>query len=354
MLGPPTLRQPPATLLLTLRGSVLRADLSWSTLTGRSVRELEGLHIGSVILPGDHEPLQAAIDRLIGTGEPQVLSVHITNAAGRTVPVDVELMLIGDPDGATTFLLSVRSGVRVTPGTVHQAWRRGHMTLFAQPIFDAATLGIIRHELLVRMLVPGGTVPAADFLPVIERLGLGIDVDCWVAGRAVAMLGVPSREAMVLEVNVTAASIRHPAHFLRTLAVALGPGDVQGRRLMVALPGEAVAVHPEAARRLLAGLAALGVGTALDHVDGSLADLRAIAALPFDTIKLSRRLTTGALQHDNGLASLIRVVEAAHESRSETVASSVDDDETVTLVRRYGVDAVQGYRFGAPVRVTRA
>jgi PAS domain S-box-containing protein len=354
MLGSPTLRQPPATLLLTLRGSVLRADPSWGTLTGRSVRELEGMHIGAVVLEEDHDALRAAIDRLLVEGEPQVLSVHIRNAVGRTVPLDVELMLIGDPDGATTFLLSVRSGVRVTPGTVHQAWRRGHMTLFAQPIFDAGTLRVIRHELLVRMLVPGGTVPAADFLPVIERLGLGIDVDCWVAGRAVTMLGAPGREAMVLEANVTAASIRHPTHFLRTLAVALDASGISGRRLMVALPAEAVAVHPEAARRLLAGLTALGVASALDHVDGSIDDLRAIAALPFDTIKLSRPLTSHALHHDDGLAALIRVVEAAHDAEAETVASSVDDEDTVALVRQYGVDAVQGYRFGAPVRATRA
>jgi EAL domain-containing protein (putative c-di-GMP-specific phosphodiesterase class I) len=115
-----------------------------------------------------------------------------------------------------------------------------------------------------------------------------------------------------------------------------------------------VAVHPEAARRLLAGLTALGVASALDHVDGSIDDLRAIAALPFDTIKLSRPLTSHALHHDDGLAALIRVVEAAHDAEAETVASSVDDEDTVALVRQYGVDAVQGYRFGAPVRATRA
>lgn len=349
----PGTRIPPASLLLSLRGSVLTADPAWTVFTGLDVERLQDSDVWDVVEEPDHRALRAAIDELVAGGTPVLLALGVQHTGGRGVPVLVELALLDDAAGAPVLTLAARTGAGVTPGMVHEAWRHGRLTLYAQPIRDAGSLAVIRHELLVRMLLPDDRlVPASSFLPAAERMGLAVDIDCWVAGRAGAMLAGPGREAMVLELNVTAATVRRPELFLRTLEMVLGAEQIAGGRLMVALPSEAVMAHPEAALHLLAGLKGLGIGTALDHVGGTGDELELIDLLPFDTIKISGRLAADALADGHGLARLVRVVEAAHRRDAEAVASSIDDSEALTLVRVHGVDALQGFQLGAPVEAT--
>ncbi len=75
-------------------------------------------------------------------------------------------------------------------GRVKDALDEGRLVLHAQPIIDLGTGAVISHELLVRMLGPGGTVVAPGrFLPAAERFGLIVEVDRWVMHEAVALAG---------------------------------------------------------------------------------------------------------------------------------------------------------------------
>ncbi len=338
----------PATLLLSVGGGVLRADPGWATLTGLEAGLLATVDVWDLVAAHDHETLRVAIERVVGGGGPVELTLAVRRGPSGVRPLAVELVHMDD-SAAPVLALTHRSGSAPTPGMVHEAWRHGRLSLDAQPIYDSGGIEIIRHELLVRMRLRDGRIlRAADFFGAAERLGLAVDIDCWVAGKALALLAADVGGTTALEVNVAGATVRQPAVLLRTLGLVLGASAVAPGRLMVALPGEEVTRHPEAARRLLVGLRALGVATALDHVQGTPEDLAVIDLLRFDTIKISGRLAAAAAGGEDGLARFVSVVEAAHRQSAEAAVASIDDLQTLRLARAEGADAFQGFQLAEP------
>lgn len=342
------------TMLLSPRGSVLRVDPGWASLTGLDAEDIAAGDVWRLVAAADHGTLLSAIDAVAAGAEEAELLIGIRQQGGGHRPMAVELVLVDEAAAAPVLALSVLPSAVAqgapTPGMVHEAWRHGRLTLVAQPIYDSTARDVVRHELLVRMrLRDGREVRAAQFLPAAERLGLTLDIDCWVGGRAVALLAADAGGTSMLEVNIGTATVRHPETFLRSLAVVLDAATIEPRRLTVALPGAGVTVDPEAARRLLTGLTQLGVQTALDHVDGTEDELAVIDLLPFDTIKISGRLASSATDGEDGLARLAQVIDAAHRRHAEAAVSSIDDPDTLRMARDQGADMLQGFELSPPI-----
>ena len=67
---------------------------------------------------------------------------------------------------------------------IEEALERDLFVLYAQRIVDVASGETLRHELFVRMVVGQELIPAADFVPAAEEIGLIQEIDRWVLSRA--------------------------------------------------------------------------------------------------------------------------------------------------------------------------
>jgi EAL domain-containing protein (putative c-di-GMP-specific phosphodiesterase class I) len=323
-------------LLLTARGTVLAAGATWAALLGWPRQDLELLDVAELVTPAQRPLLRARLD---APAPRPALALRLRHAAGHEVRavLEAERTVRRGHDGPLLALRVVRvPGDRaLTRGAVHAAWRHRRFALWAQPILDATTLEVVRHELLLRLVTEEGDVlPAGRVLPVLERLGLTAEVDRWVVGCAAGLqpaLGAP------LEVNLGAATLAEPDALMRTLELALKDAGTDPAQLVLALPCAAVLEDLPRAAAFVDAVGALGCRTAIDGIADE-AELDALHALPVDVLKLTPAAATEPI-----------VAAAARSTGRLTSAEAIDNADSLFTLRLLGVQHAQGYHLAPPV-----
>lgn len=227
---------------------------------------------------------------------------------------------------------------------IREALDEGRVAVDGQPIVDLGSGAVVREELLVRMLDEhGDRIPSAAFLPAAERFGLIGEIDLLVLERAVGLAAA----GRAVAVNVSARTLANPA-YLAALEEAIGAG------LDPALLGfeltEAIAVAHMADAQAFAGrIRELGCNLALDDFGSGFSSFAYLKQIPAQYLKIDIELIR-ELRRDRGDQDLVRaIVAVARGLGQRTVAEGVEDEETLDVLRRLGVDLVQGFGLGAPV-----
>jgi EAL domain-containing protein (putative c-di-GMP-specific phosphodiesterase class I) len=196
------------------------------------------------------------------------------------------------------------------------------------------------------MLGRGGElISPGSFLPVCETYGLIDEIDHWVISEAARIAGTGRR----VEVNLSAKSINpqlidYIDHQLR--AAGANPGNLIFELTKTALLGDI-----DTGQQFAAGLEALGCQLALDDFGTGFASLTYLTRLPTHYLKIDVEFvrdlpTNGTNQH------LVKsIVQLAHGLGKETVAEGVENEETLALLRGYGVDYAQGYHLCRPAPI---
>jgi diguanylate cyclase (GGDEF)-like protein/PAS domain S-box-containing protein len=235
---------------------------------------------------------------------------------------------------------------------LRQAIANDRFVLHAQPIrpLAAALDGPPRYELLMRMLRDTDElVMPAEFLHDAERHGLIAEIDEWVLHEAIRLLGVHERSGtpVALAVNVSAVTMNRPE--MGELVVSeLAAAGIPPARLTVELSetgrSSDLPLSREFAKRLHEG----GCKLALDDFGAAFATLQFVKHIPFDIIKIDgeyiRELPTSPADQ----LIVKAVTEIVHGFGAEVVAEFVGDQETVDLLKGFGVAYGQGYFLGRP------
>lgn len=220
--------------------------------------------------------------------------------------------------------------------------------LYAQPILDVRKGAVTRHELLLRMAAESGEmIPPVTFLHVAEEFGLIQAVDRWVIHNAVALIGEHPERKLTLEVNLSGASITDPG-VIALVEQELADSGIDPRSLVFEVTETAAIVNIEQANRFARRLAELGCAFALDDFGAGFGSFYYLKHLPFDFLKIDgdfiRKLPSSAPDQ----LTVKAIVQIAHGLKKKTIAECVEDEATLGLLKRYGVDFAQGYRIGVP------
>jgi EAL domain-containing protein (putative c-di-GMP-specific phosphodiesterase class I) len=334
-------------LVITLRGHIAGMGPPWVEALGHRQAGVGLLDMDDLVAEADQPLLREHLDRLAaGRDATARLRLRLRDIRGEPVPVTLRLDLVRRPDGTPVYVLASLTGVvpgdELDAATVQDAWRRRRVVLWRQPIRDLDSMEVIRHELLVRLLLEDGTLaPASRFVGVLGRLGLGSELDRWIAARAIRLLADDPDPRAVLEANLSAQAPSDRTALLAVLGVTLRDTGVEPGRLVLALPNAALRDPSDDPDALLDGLHRLGVRTAVDGVRGTYAELEALERLPFDVVKLDPAMADDP-------RALHDVVESAHRQGASTVGERVVDPALLSAMQRGGVDEAQGYHLGPP------
>lgn len=231
---------------------------------------------------------------------------------------------------------------------IREALEGNKLLLYDQPILDLRTGGIEQHELLIRMHGPDGEIiPAGGFLDVAERFGLIEAIDRWVVAQAIDLLEREARTDLCLEINLSARSVTDPRIPL------LVEQAVVDRRLdpskLIFEVSETVAIaNVVDARRFADRIRGLGCRFALDNFGAGFGSFYCFKHLPFDYIKIDGEFITRLLTGTTDQLVVRALVEVARGLGMRTIAEFVGDEDTVALLRSYGVDYAQGFHVGHP------
>jgi diguanylate cyclase (GGDEF)-like protein/PAS domain S-box-containing protein len=234
-----------------------------------------------------------------------------------------------------------------------EALRDDRFTLYAQPIVPLQGAAGDRYELLVRMLGRDGQViPPGAFLPVAERFDLVQQIDRWVVREAIELLAAHHRRGhdVIFEVNLSAKSLGED-DLLDDIARLLESTGVDPSRLVFEVTETAAIINVDRAKQFARRLNELGCGFALDDFGAGFASFYYLKHLPFDYLKIDGEFVERLSESTTNQLVVQSVVAIARGLGKQTIAEYVGDDETLELLRAYGVDHAQGFHLGRPVPV---
>jgi EAL domain-containing protein (putative c-di-GMP-specific phosphodiesterase class I) len=119
-------------------------------------------------------------------------------------------------------------------------------------------------------------------------------------------------------------------------------------QLIVEVTETAAIVNIERARRLSRRLGDLGCHFALDDFGSGFGSFYYLKHLPFDFVKIDGDFIRSLASDHTDQLTVQAIVRIAAGLGRETIAEFVQDEETLALLRQYGVDHAQGYHLGAP------
>lgn len=230
---------------------------------------------------------------------------------------------------------------------VAEAVRTRRMRLAYQPVVlsgNPAKAGF--HEGLIRILDPSGrTIPARDFIHVVEPHALGREIDC--IALAIAIESLARHPDLRLSINMSARSVGWP-RWQRVLKRGLNRHPGAGNRLILEF-GEASAMTvPELLADFIAGLRPKGISFALDGFGAGPFALRHLRELSFDILKIDASYSRAVHTNPDNQVLVAAFLALSRQFDMVTVAQGVESEAEAAWLTALGIDCLQGYHFGAP------
>jgi diguanylate cyclase (GGDEF)-like protein len=237
---------------------------------------------------------------------------------------------------------------RLIEADLRMALIRGEFEVHYQPQIGMRSRRIDGFEALVRWRCPTrGMVPPADFIPLIEEMGMIGVVGEWVLQQACAQ-AVLWPDEITIAVNASPMQVEAPG-FAACVQRALAGSGLPGHRLEIEVTENLLLRDEPSVLTALADLRALGVRIVLDDFGTGYASLSQLARFRFDRIKIDRSFIS-APETSADHAVIVRAIAALGLSLGvPTTAEGVETAQQLLQVSEDGCTSVQGYYFSRPI-----
>ncbi len=234
-----------------------------------------------------------------------------------------------------------------TLSMVSAALETRRLRLAFQPVvmtFDTDRIGF--YEGFIRVLDPSGrTIPARDFIGVVETQELGRRIDC-----AVLQMGLNTLArlpALRLSINMSARSIGYPG-WTRVLRQTLKACPRIGERLILEISESSAMMVPEIVIAFMHDMQKEGISFALDDFGAGFMAPRYFRNFLFDMVKIDGQFIHGVDANPDSQVMVEALVALAGTFEMFTVAEGVETFAEAEYLRAAGLDCLQGYLFGSP------
>jgi EAL domain-containing protein (putative c-di-GMP-specific phosphodiesterase class I) len=233
------------------------------------------------------------------------------------------------------------------------ALEQGHLCAHYQPIVAARDRTVAGFEALVRWHDNElGEVTPEEFIPIAEDMGIVRRLGQMVIDQACGFTASLTDPEMSVTVNVSGSQLMDEA-FPIFVAETLQKYDLTGDRLFFEIT-ESVAMEAESSIwQVFEELTSVGVRLIVDDFGTGFSNLARLKELPFVAIKIDREFIRD-LPNSPQDSAIFRAMHAiAKELNLKIVAEGIENADQEEFVCRFGVDYLQGFRFGHPVPVNK-
>lgn len=239
---------------------------------------------------------------------------------------------------------------------LRHALEQNEFVLYYQPQFSGDGKRLTGAEALLRWRHPRrGLVPPGDFIPVLEELGLVVDVGDWVITEACRQLRTwHQAKVRVPKVSVNISARQFSDGQLGTrIANILRSTGLPPACLELELTESILMREVSEAMQILAGLKNLGLSIAVDDFGTGYSSLNYLKQFPIDVLKIDRTFVDGLPSGEQDAQIARAIIAMAHSLNLAVIAEGVETHEQLDFLREHGCDEVQGYLFGRPMPANR-
>jgi PAS domain S-box-containing protein len=232
---------------------------------------------------------------------------------------------------------------------IQEALTEDGFILYSQPIIDLHTGEIVQRELLIRMRDasapedPSRLIAPGDFLPVAEEFGVITEIDRWVIDHGIDIAAT----GLAVELNVSGRSISGPG-LVDHIQGAIQRTGADPEKIVFEITETALVSDEPAAREFVENLHALGCRVALDDFGTGYGGFTYVKQLPVDFLKIDVEFVRDVQTNSASRNVIQAIVNLAAGFGLKTVGEGVEDEASLRLLRKLGVDYAQGFHVGRP------
>jgi len=232
---------------------------------------------------------------------------------------------------------------------LHQAIVNNEIVFHLQPVYGFKEERIIGAEALARWPLASGTVPAEEFIPVVEQAGLtGALTNLALNSTLREWAGWENGVNMTVSVNLSMQELADP-ELPDMIRRALGTWRVDPASLTLEVTETVIMQNLDQTVSVLSALSSIGVSIAIDDFGSGYSSLSYLRQLPVDSLKIDKQFVIG-LQPDSGDLVLVEaIINLAHSFGLKVTAEGVETETGFRLLRELGCDSAQGNHISPPL-----
>ncbi|MEM7026709.1 MAG: EAL domain-containing protein [Pseudomonadota bacterium] len=234
---------------------------------------------------------------------------------------------------------------------IYKGLERDEFCFYAQPIMQTKT-GIVDHyELLIRLLdEDNNAIPPGAFLPAAERYNIISRIDQWSIEHIVKILSVHKNFLDSLDcisINLSGQSLGDMA-FIEQITTLFKRENVDTSKLCFEITETSAISNLNAASDFIRQMQSLGCRFSLDDFGSGLSSFAYLKRLPVDFLKIDGQFVKDITKDKIDLAMVKSMKDISDVMNMQTIAEFVENDEILQLLKKIGVDYVQGYGIAKP------
>lgn len=237
-------------------------------------------------------------------------------------------------------------------GQLRQALLRKEFHLEFQPRVNLQSGRIERVEALLRWISHDGEVISpADFVPVLEEMGLITSVGEWVLLRACQTAAQWQQQGYPLQVsvNLSARQLRQ-SNLPQIVSRCLQLSGLQPGNLELELTETSMLEDVEHSIGQLNELRRQGICIAIDDFGTGYSSLAYLKRLPADTLKIDRAFVQGLDHQDLTDRSIVQsIIQLAHNLNLKVTAEGIETRHQLATLLELGCNEAQGFLLARPM-----
>ena len=218
---------------------------------------------------------------------------------------------------------------------------------YVQPCFDLVAMRPMLAETLARWTFPedGTVIPAAAFIPALERTNTVCGLDWFIIDAMCAYLGEQLKTLVVppIALNISNQHVSDE-HFTQRLLATTEWRGVDPIFVSIEFGQDLIARDERLTRTLIPSLLESGFSVVADKFNASPEALVPLMHMGIVTVKVSP-----VLWRDSPIANLRALTRAADELGIALIAEGVETAEELKMLRHEGFLFAQGYHLARPM-----
>jgi EAL domain-containing protein (putative c-di-GMP-specific phosphodiesterase class I) len=234
---------------------------------------------------------------------------------------------------------------------ISKALEEDRFRLYQQPIVGMLDQNRNHLEMLLRMIdEEGNMVPPGAFMPAAERYGLMPELDRWVISEVFEHISRNVHDASsdrVFGINLSGDSI-NDSQLLSFILEEKARTGISLTNVCFEITETVAISNLSKATLFINELRNYGCQFALDDFGSGLSSFAYLKSLPVNYLKIDGGFVRDVSRDDIDRAMVESIQQVGKVMHLSTIAEHVEDEMTLNVLRKIGVDFVQGYHLGRP------
>ena len=236
--------------------------------------------------------------------------------------------------------------------TIEDALQHNKLVLVAQPIAPLQPdAGALHYEILLRVQGEDGRLLSpVHFILAAERYKLMRSVDRWVVETFFSMLDSYQPDLQGTDgfsINLSSQSMDR--EFKASLFKLIENAPIAREKLGFEITETAMITDSQEAVTFIKEIREIGCSFYLDDFGSGYASFSYLKEMPVDYVKIDGIFIKDLLQDAASREMVKAVTGISHFMGKQVVAEFVENQQTANLLRKIGVDYIQGYHVGRPI-----